>query len=145
MDARALNSDKSTGVNNTMSDGWDFLQAYGAWSDQNVFYSGIGAEVVAGRQTLNFGSRRLVARNAFRNTSNSFTGVKLRLIDYGNWQFNGFVSAPVNRLPTSSTALLDEQQVFDRENTRTWFSGGFLELYDLGWGINSEVYLYHLD
>jgi hypothetical protein len=145
MDARGLNSDSGTGVNNTMTDTADFLQAYAAWSDQNVFYSGIGAEVVAGRQTLNLGSRRLVARNVFRNTINSFTGVKLRLLDYGNWQFNGFVSTPVNRLPTSSTALLDEQQVFDRENTRTWFSGGFLELYNLGWNINSEIYLYHLD
>ena len=145
MDARALNSDSGTGVNNTMIDTADFLQGYGAWSDQNVLYSGIGAEVVAGRQTLNFGSRRLVARNVFRNTINSFTGVKLRLLDYGNWQFNGFVSTPVNRLPTSSTALLDNQEVFDRENTNTWFSGGFLELNNLGWNINSEVYLYHLD
>ena len=145
MDARALNSDSGTGMNNTMTDTADFLQGYAAWSDQNVLYSGIGAEIVAGRQTLNFGSRRFVARNAFRNTINSFTGVKLRLLDYGNWQFNGFVSTPVNRLPTSSTAILDDQQVFDRENTHTWFSGGFLELYDLGFGINSEIYLYHLD
>ena len=145
MDARALNSDSGTGVNNTMTDTADFLQAYAAWSNQNVFYSGLGAEVIAGRQTLNLGSRRLVARNVFRNTINSFTGVRLRLLDYGNWQFNGFISTPVNRLPTSSTALLDDQQVFDRENTYTWFSGGFLELYDLGWNINSEIYLYHLD
>jgi len=145
MDARALNSDSSTGMNNTMSDTLDFLQGYGAWSDQNVLYSGLGAEVVAGRQTINLGSRRLVARNTFRNTINSFTGIKLRVIDYGNWQFNGFVTTPVNRLPTSSNALLDNQQVFDRENTNTWFSGGFFEMNDLGFGINSELYLYHLD
>jgi len=148
MDARALNSDSGTGVNNTMADTADFLQGYGAWSDQNVLYSGIGAEVVAGRQTLNLGSRRLVARNTFRNTVNSFTGVKLRLLDYGNWQFNGFVSTPVNRLPNSNAsnaAVANNLEVFDRENTNTWFSGGFLELYDLGWKINSEVYLYHLD
>jgi Alginate export len=148
MDARALNSDSGTGVNNTMADTADFLQGYGAWSDQNVLYSGIGAEVVAGRQTLNLGSRRLVARNTFRNTVNSFTGVKLRLIDYGNWQFNGFVSTPVNRLPNSNAsnaAVVNNLEVFDRENTNTWFSGGFLELNNLGWNINSEVYLYHLD
>ncbi len=72
MDARGLNSDSGTGMNNTMSDSWDFLQAYGAWADQNVAYSGLGAEVVAGRQTINLGSRRLVARNVFRNTINSF-------------------------------------------------------------------------
>ena len=81
MDARTLNSDKSTGVNNTMADPWDFLQAYAAWADQNVLYSGIGAEVIIGRQTLNFGSRRLVARNTFRNTINSFTGARVHLLD----------------------------------------------------------------
>ena len=145
MDARALNSDSSTGMNNTMSNTLDFLQGYAAWSDQNVLYSGFGAEVVAGRQTLNLGSRRLVARNAFRNTINSFTGVKLRVIDYGNWQFNGFVTTPVNRLPTSAGALLDNDQVFDRENTNTWFSGGFFEMNKLAWGVSSELYLYHLD
>lgn len=145
MDARALNSDKATGVNNTMVDTWDFLQAYGAWADQNVLYSGIGAEVIAGRQTLNFGSRRLVARNTFRNTVNSFTGVRLRLTNYEKWQFNGFVSTPVDRLPTSAAATLDNQQVFDREDTHTWFSGGILELNNLGWSINNEIYMYHLD
>ena len=145
MDARALNSDTSTGMNNTMSNTLDFLQGYAAWSDQNVLYSGLGAEVVAGRQTINLGSRRLVARNAFRNTINSFTGVKLRVIDYGNWQFNGFVTTPVNRLPTSAGALLDNDQVFDRENTNTWFSGGFFEMNELAWGVSSELYLYHLD
>ncbi|MDD2659117.1 MAG: alginate export family protein [Methylococcales bacterium] len=145
MDARALNSDKATDVNNTMVDTWDFLQAYAAWADQNVLYSGIGAEVIAGRQTLNFGSRRLVARHIFRNTVNSFTGVRLRLTNYEKWQFNGFVSTPVDRLPASSAATLNNQQVFDREDTHTWFSGGILELSDLGFGINNEIYLYHLD
>lgn len=145
MDSRALNSDSGSGVNNGMADPADFLQGYAAWADQNVLYSGLGAEVIAGRQTLNFGSRRLLARNAFRNAPNRFTGVRLRLLDYGNWQFNGFVTTPVNRLPDTSTAILNGQQVFDRENTHTWFSGGFLDLYNLGLGINSEIYLYNLD
>ena len=145
LDARALGSDIGTGINNTHADQADFIQGYMAWANQNLFYSGIGAEVVAGRQTLNLGSRRLVARNAMRNTINSFTGIKLRLLDYDKWQFNGFVTMPVNRYPNTAAELLDETHVFDEEDTHTWFSGGFLEVYNLGWGINSEVYLYHLD
>lgn len=145
LDARALDADSGSGINNTHADQADFIQGYLAWADQNLFYSGIGAEMVAGRQTLNLGSRRLVARNAMRNTINSFTGIKLRLLDYDNWQFTGFVTMPVNRYPTAATDLLDETHEFDEEDTHTWFSGGFLELYKLGWGINSEVYLYHLD
>lgn len=145
LDARALGADSGSGVNNTHADEADFIQGYAAWADQNLFYSGLGAEVVAGRQTLNLGSRRLVARNAMRNTINSFTGVKIRLLDYNHWQFNGFVTMPVNRYPTASADILDETHEFDEEDTHTWFSGGFLEVYDLAWGINSELYLYHLD
>lgn len=145
MDSRALGADSGSGVNNTHADQADFLQGYLAWADQNFLYSGIGAEVVAGRQTLNLGSRRLIARNAMRNTINNFTGLKLRLIDYDKWQFNGFVTIPVNRYPTTSTEILDEIQDFDEEDTHTWFSGGILEVSNLFWNINSELYLYHLD
>jgi len=48
LDARALNADSGSGVNNTHADTADFLQGYAAWADQNVLYSGIGAEVTAG-------------------------------------------------------------------------------------------------
>ncbi|MDD1621104.1 MAG: alginate export family protein [Methylococcaceae bacterium] len=145
LDARALGTDSGSGVNNTHADTADFIQGYLAWANQNIFYSGIGAEVIAGRQTLNFGSRRLIARNAMRNTINSFTGVRLRLVDYNSWQFNGFVTMPVNRYPTAAADILDETHEFDEEDTHTWFSGGILEVSDLFWGINSDVYLYHLD
>ncbi len=142
---RALGADSGSGVNNTHADNADFIQGYLAWADQNVFYSGYGAEVIAGRQTLNFGSRRLIARNAMRNTINSFTGIRLRLVDYNHWQFNGFVTMPVNRYPTAAADILDETHEFDEEDTHTWFSGGFLEASDLFWGIASDIYLYHLD
>ena len=145
LDARQSASDKGTGVNNTHVDETDFIQAYLAWADQNLFYSGLGTELIAGRQTLNLGSRRLVARNVFRNTINSFDGVRLRLLDYNNWQFNAFVTMPVGRYPNNAQKILDGVQEFDETEYKTWFSGGFLEVYDIAWGINSEIYLYRLD
>jgi hypothetical protein len=145
LDARQWGADSGSGVNNTQVDTADFIQAYAAWSKQNLFYSGIGVEVVGGRQTLNLGSRRLVARNAFRNTINSFTGAKVRVTDYSHWQFTGFVTMPVLRTPTSTDDILNDKHQFDEEDTHTLFSGGFLEVYDLAFGINSELYLYHLD
>jgi len=144
-DVRALAADEGSNVNNTHANTADFLQGYLAWADQNLFYSGIGAEVIAGRQTLNFGSRRLVARNFFRNTVNNFTGGRLRLLDYDRWQLNAFVTMPVQRLPTDADDILDGVHEFDEEATHTLFSGGFLEIFDLAWGINAEFYLYHLD
>lgn len=145
LDARQAGSDSATGVNNTHVDEADFIQGYLAWADQNVAYSGLGAEVIVGRQTLNFGSRRLIARNAMRNTINSFDGVRLRLLDYNNWQFNAFVTKPVGRYPNNSAQLLNDFHSFDEPEYQTWFSGGILEKYDIAWGINAELYLYHLD
>jgi Alginate export len=145
MDARQFGADSGSGVNNTHVDSIDLIQGYLAWADQNTLFSGLGTEIIAGRQSLNFGSRRLVARNVFRNTINSFDGLRFRVVDYDHWQFNAFVTMPVNRYPTASSDILDDQSQFDRPQGHTWFSGGFLEMYNIGWGINSEVYLYHLD
>ncbi|NOT83796.1 MAG: alginate export family protein [Methylococcaceae bacterium] len=145
LDAREIGADTGSGVNNTHVNNADFIQGYLAWANQNLNYSGIGVEVIAGRQSLNLGSRRLVARNVFRNTINSFTGGKLRITDYSHWQFTSFVTLPVNRDPSTATDILNDVHRFDEENGNTLFSGGFLELYNLPWNINSELYLYHLD
>jgi len=145
VDARQFGADSGSGVNNTHVDSIDLIQGYLAWADQNTLFSGLGTEIIAGRQSLNLGSRRLVARNVFRNTINSFDGLRLRVLDYDDWQFNAFVTMPVNRYPTASADILDDQSQFDRPQGHTWFSGGFLEMYNIGAGINSEAYLYHLD
>lgn len=145
LDARQFGSDEGSAINNTHVDEADFIQGYLAWSDQNLAHSGLGVEAIAGRQTLNFGSRRLVARNAMRNTINSFDGFRVRVVDYNHWQFNAFVTKPVGRYPNDSEQLLDHFHSFDEPEEQAWFSGGFLEVYDLPGKINAELYLYHLD
>ncbi len=145
LDARAVGADSGSWINNTHANTADFLQGYLAWADPDLLHSGIGAEVIAGRQTLNFGSRRLAARNAFRNTINSFTGGRLRLLDDDRWQLNAFVTMPLQRLPTATDDILNDVHEFDEAATHTLFSGAFLEWYELPLGINAEVYLYHLD
>lgn len=145
LDARQFGSDEGSKINNTHVDEADFIQGYLAWSDQNLAHSGLGVETIAGRQTLNFGSRRLIARNAMRNTINSFDGFRLRVVDYNHWQFNAFVTKPVGRYPNDSEQLLDHFHSFDEPEEQIWFSGGFLEVYDVPGKVNAELYLYHLD
>ena len=145
MDARQFGADSGSNLRSSNVNAADLLQGYLGWADQNFLSSGIGTEAIAGRQTLNMGSRRLIARSSFSNSMNSFDGLRLRALDYNNWQFNGFVTMPVNRLPSDSASLLDNKMKFDRPDGRTWFSGGILELNNIAWGINNEVYLYHLD
>ena len=164
MDARALDSDAGTNKtpnppNNTQVDTVDFTQAYVSWADQNVNFSGTGLELKAGRQTMDLGSRRLVARPVFRNTVNSFTGLRVRALGYDKWQFNVFGAMPVLRFPTYSTTpvnanpnlvapnanlLVNGTPEWDREDVHTFFSGGILEGYNVVKNVNTELYLYNL-
>ena len=59
-----------------------------------------------GRLTVDFGSRRLVARNVMRNTTNAFDGVLWQLGRSQRWRFHGFATQPV----VISTARLDASQ-----------------------------------
>lgn len=145
LDARQFGADADSFLNNTHVDEADFIQGYLAWAEPDVLTGGLGLEVVAGRQTLNFGSRRLVARNAYRNTINSFDGLRVRIVDNKRWQLNLFVTKPVGRYPNETEQLLDHFHSFDEPEKQIWFSGGFLEVYNVFENLNAEFFLYHLD
>lgn len=133
-------------LNTTEVNEADFLQIYGAWSGENVAESGVDMEVKLGRQTLDLGSRRLVGRNVFRNTINTFTGALFRFRDnHDKWQARLFGMQPVERYPSTSQALLDGRHRFDEEAYRTYFAGGLFEWFDVAYKINAETYLYYLD
>jgi hypothetical protein len=78
-----------------------------------------------GRMTLDIGSRRLIARNGFRNTINAFTGI------HGTWQsardssIDAFYTLPVSRLPnnTDRSALRNNEFELDRESSDLRFWG----------------------
>lgn len=154
MDARTTGSDAGTNntpnpPNNSMADTLEFIQAYVSWADQNFLYSGTGVEIKAGRQTMDLGSRRLVARPIYRNTVNNFTGLRLRAIGYDKWQANAFVTAPVIRYPNYNSVTPDANNMnhhyWDEEDFNSWFSGVIVEGYKLYQDINAEAYLYNLD
>ena len=141
MDSRVLGEDigigknPGSGTSNTQVDTADFVQGYISWADKKLLGSNIGAEIKAGRQIMDLGSRRLVANTYFRNTTNSFTGVRFRFLDGNQWQFNGFVTMPVVRFPTSAAAIMSDSHQFDQEATHTVFSGAIFEKRNLGLGV----------
>jgi hypothetical protein len=144
-DARQYGAKPDETLNNTMVDAADFPQIYAALSTQNLLDSGLGFEVKGGRMTLDLGSRRLVARNAFRNTTNSFTGVSFRLRDgAGAWQAQVFGSQPVTRLPDQKSQLLHNDYAWDQEQKNGVFAGIIGETSLLPWDSRGELYLYYL-
>ena len=144
-DARQFGADKDWPVNNTMVNVGNFTQIYGAWSTPNPAESMLAFEVKGGRMTLDLGSRRLVARNVFRNTTNAFTGLQLRLRDNDSqWQLQLFANQPVQRLPKDQPQLVNNDWAWDIEQPGGVFTGALLEAEALPMKVRAELYLYYL-
>jgi hypothetical protein len=90
---------------------------------------------------MDVGSRRLVARNSFRNTINAFTGAELRWETNARHVVRAFAVMPVIRLPSGSAALGENAIVFDRENTSALFWGAFAASAPLAERVELEAYV----
>jgi hypothetical protein len=66
---------------------------------------------------MDLGSRRLLARNDFRNTVNAFTGIDLQWTSPRHDHLRVFAVVPVTRLPTDAADLGRGTVARDRENT----------------------------
>ena len=84
-------------VNTTTVNEWDILQLFGSMTLDNVAGSGLRTDLHFGRMTLDFGMRRYVARNDFRNTTNAFDGFHWQIGEGQIWRFRAFLVEPVNR------------------------------------------------
>lgn len=92
----------------------DFLQAFGELYFKDALGEGYPVQFRAGRMTLDYVDRRLLARNRWRNTTNAFDGFRLRLGQPGSdWQFDFFAVQPVERRLTSR----------DHSDEERWFYG----------------------
>jgi len=145
-DARQFGAKEGYTVNNSMVNVANFTQFYAAWSTLNLLDSGLGFEIKGGRQTLDIGGRRLVARNGFRNTVSSFTGLSARLRDgEDGWEVQTFVTQPVLRLPDERSKLLNNDWAWNEEQSDTLFAGVFAKSNALPWKIRGELYLFYLN
>ena len=73
------------------------VQLFGALSINNVGGSGWRTDLHFGRMTMDFGMRRYVARNDFRNTTNAFDGFHWQIGQDQTWRFRAFLVEPVIR------------------------------------------------
>lgn len=151
LDARAFLDDAGTPLDNGQSGALDLLQSYVAFDLPHTFGSAYESRIRLGRQTLDFGSRRLIARNRYRNTINAFTGIDWQVHAPAGWTAEAFVAMPQQRRPTERSALDDNEALFDAEDTGTavwlvaWRSAvharrGQLELYIIGLDESDERY-----
>lgn len=150
-DSRAFLDDAETPLGSDDVNALEPLQAHLGFHLSDAFGDGDRVEVQAGRLTMDLGSRRLVARNRFRNTLNAFTGV------HGAWKGAGEAAAevrafyllPVDRRPRERDRLDGNEAELDSESTEVRFWGLHLGVPRLAGGmagsVAGEVYVLRLD
>lgn len=119
LDGRQFDADRGSAVNASAVNALEVLQA-----QLRLAFGGEAATDVVrlGRFTLDLGSRRLVARNRYRNTINAFTGL--------DWEHRGeafrsrlFVTWPNRRRPAGLDDVLDNAVAVDEVGRGLAFQG----------------------
>ena len=134
-DSRALsNNAPGDFVNTTTVNEFDILQLLGSLTVHNVGGSGLRTDLHFGRMTMDFGLRRYISRNDFRNTINAFDGVHWQIGEGQTWRFRAFLVEPV---------ILNEVQL-DEQTARNVFWGTYVESAHVPW-FNVNVFYFGLN
>ncbi|QDZ06849.1 hypothetical protein FPZ24_04620 [Sphingomonas panacisoli] len=98
----------------------------------------------AGRFTLNIGSRRLIAADDYRNTTNGFTGLRADLATTDGFTATAIYVFPQQRRPDDATSLRRNTVVFDHEGFDLVLWGGTAAWAKAFGPVTAEASFYHL-
>lgn len=128
----------TTGEVNTL----ELVQAY-VGADVSLGKGTRGA-VQAGRFVLNLGSRRLVAADDYRNTTNGYTGLRADLATRSGVKATLIYTLPQMRRPDDLPSLLDNRVARDRESFDLVLWGGVASKARLVGQAMGELSFFHL-
>lgn len=144
-DSRAYLSEAGSGVSANEVNALELVQAYVAKDFKNAFGAGTDLSAQAGRFTLNLGSRRLVAADDYRNTTNGYTGLRLDLKRSGGVNGTLIYVLPQRRLPDDLRSVLDNDIELDSESSDLVLWGGLVAAPKVVSGASFEGAFYALD
>lgn len=104
----------------------ELVQAHATLTLPGLLGKGSKASVQAGRMMLNIGSRRLIAADDYRNTTNGYTGVRFDTRLHSGVAATVLYVLPQTRLPEDLAALRRGKIQMDREDFDTQLWGVFL-------------------
>jgi alginate export protein len=120
MDSRTYANDAGSYSNTTTTNALEPIQAYVAWQhDASTFR--------LGRVAQDLGKRRLLARNRYRNTINTFTGIDWSWTGTEGRAARAFYWIPMRALPTDQQSVLDNEFELDRGTRGGSFTGFFYQ------------------
>lgn len=123
-DSRAYGADRGTPLTTGEVNTVELVQAYAALDADKPFGDGSSGTLQAGRFLLNLGSRRLVAADDYRNTTNGYTGLRADLGLKGGVKATLIYTRPQQRRPDDLESLLDNEGRIDREGDDLVLWGG---------------------
>lgn len=125
-DSRVWGDRVGTPVSTNEVNTFEPVQAYVAGTFQDPLGAGSKITLTAGRMMLNLGSRRLVAADDYRNTTNGYTGVKADFSARGGWKGTLIYTLPQVRLPDTLEDVRSAKVKLDRESFDFVLWGGQL-------------------
>ena len=126
-DSRAYGAPRGGAIDTSDVNAFELIQAYVGLDIGRSGSRPPPISVDLGRFTMDLGSRRLMARNSYRNTLNAFTGIRSSIHTPGAGKLTVFWTMPQVRLPDDKDAVLANRVKWDRESTDLTFWGGELD------------------
>jgi hypothetical protein len=125
-DSRAYGADQGTPISTNEVNTLELVQAYVAADIAQPLGRNSKLTLTAGRMMLNLGSRRLVAADDYRNTTNGYTGLRADLAAPGGATLLLIYTLPQMRRPDAPDAVRDQKVAVDRESFDLVLWGGIL-------------------
>ncbi|RJF85734.1 alginate export family protein [Sphingomonas cavernae] len=142
-DARTYFQKTNSSAGTSEVNAMELVQAY-VGLDLDDLGDGSRATAKAGRFTLDIGSRRLVARQSFRNTTNAYTGAYLDWNSKAGDRLVLLWSMPQIRLPEDADGIRHDRVEWDQETTDLQLFGGSLTKAGVFGKGTLEIYGYRL-
>lgn len=137
-DSRVYVSRQPASIGTTEVDSVEPIQAYVAGKLADT------ARIQLGRMTMDLGSRRLISRQSFRNTTNAFAGVRLDWQPTKSESATLFWTMPQDRLPNDPDGIRGNEVQLNRERWQQQLFGARAATTSLIRGTSVEAYLYRL-
>ena len=143
-DSRVWGDNPGTPVTTNEVNTLEPVQAYAAADFIGVMGKGTRLTLTAGRMTLNLGSRRLIAADDYRNTTNGYTGIRADFAAPRGWKATLIYTLPQVRQPEDDAGIRAARVRLDRESFDLVLWGGQVSKAKVLGQATAELTYFHL-
>jgi hypothetical protein len=143
-DSRVYSDDRGTPVSTAEVNALEFVQAFIEARAPNTLGTGSSATFAAGRFVMNLGSRRLIAADDYRNTTNGYTGFKADFALRGGWNATLIYTLPQQRRPDDLARVRRNAVAPDHEGLDLVLWGGLVSRARAVGPVTAEGSFFHL-